>query len=247
MKKTLQVLVFLVSASTFGQETISSFTLEQAVDYALIENASMKNAAADKKDALAQKWATIASGLPQIQGSVNYQNQLKQPVAQIPAEFFGGEPGTFSEVVFGQPQSLNASVTWNQLIFDGSYVVGVQATRTFLEYSQNAYDKTALEVRASIVSAYANALMAAQSAELLSKNVAQIERNLFEATALLKNGLGEEETVDQLRLTFKTLQSNERNAYRLAKISKQMLNVMMGREINDPFIPTRYTGALSGY
>ena len=234
MKKTLQVLVFLVSALTFGQETISSFTLEQAVDYALIENASMKNAAADKKDALAQKWATIASGLPQIQGSVNYQNQLKQPVAQIPAEFFGGEPGTFSEVVFGQPQSLNASVTWNQLIFDGSYVVGVQATRTFLEYSQNAYDKTALEVRASIVSAYANALMAAQSAELLSKNVAQIERNLFEATALLKNGLGEEETVDQLRLTFKTLQSNERNAYRLAKISKQMLNVMMGREINDP-------------
>jgi len=234
MKKTLQVLVFLVSASTFGQETISSFTLEQAVDYALIENASIKNAAADKKDALAQKWATIASGLPQIQGSVNYQNQLKQPVAQIPAEFFGGEPGTFSEVVFGQPQSLNASVTWNQLIFDGSYVVGVQATRTFLEYSQNAYDKTALEVRAFIVSAYANALMAAQSAELLSKNVAQIERNLFEATALLKNGLGEEETVDQLRLTFKTLQSNERNAYRLAKISKQMLNVMMGREINDP-------------
>ena len=234
MKKTLQLLVFLVSASTFGQESISSFTLEQAIDYALIENASMKNAAADKKDALAQKWATIASGLPQIQGSVNYQNQLKQPVAQIPAEFFGGEPGTFSEVVFGQPQSLNASVTWNQLIFDGSYVVGVQATRTFLEYSQNAYDKTALEVRASIVSAYANALMAAQSAELLSKNVAQIERNLFEATALLKNGLGEEETVDQLRLTFKTLQSNERNVYRLAKISKQMLNVMMGREINDP-------------
>ena len=234
MKKTLQVLIFLVGASALGQESISSFTLEQAVDYALAENASIKNAAADQKDALAQKWATIAAGLPQIQGWVNYQNQLKQPVAQIPAEFFGGEPGTFSEVVFGQPQSLNAAVTWNQLIFDGSYVVGVQATRTFLDYSQNAYDKTALEVRASVVSAYANALMAAQSAELLSKNVAQIERNLFEATALLKNGLGEEETVDQLRLTFKTLESNERNAYRLAKISKQMLNVMMGREINDP-------------
>ena len=194
----------------------------------------MKNAAADKRDAVAQKWATIATGLPQIQGSLNYQNQLKQPVAQIPAEFFGGQPGTFSEIVFGQSQSLNASVTWNQLIFDGSYVVGVQATRTFLDYSENAYDKTALEIRASVVSAYANALMAAQSADLLSKNVAQIERNLFEASELFKSGLGEEETVDQLRLTFKTLQSNERNAYRLAKISKQMLNVMMGRETTDP-------------
>jgi len=88
MKKTFLLFVFLVGASAFGQESISSFTLEQAVDYALAENASIKNAAADRKDALAQKWATIAAGLPQIQGSVNYQNQLKQPVAQIPAEFF---------------------------------------------------------------------------------------------------------------------------------------------------------------
>lgn len=234
MKKTILLFIVFISASAYSQNSSSNFTLEQAVEYALAENASMKNAAADKRDAVAQKWATIATGLPQIQGSINYQNQLKQPVAQIPAEFFGGQPGTFSEIVFGQSQSLNASVTWNQLIFDGSYVVGVQATRTFLDYSENAYDKTALEIRASVVSAYANALMAAQSADLLSKNVAQIERNLFEASELFKSGLGEEETVDQLRLTFKTLQSNERNAYRLAKISKQMLNVMMGRETTDP-------------
>ena len=234
MKKTIFLFIVFISASAYSQNSSSNFTLEQAVEYALAENASMKNAAADKRDAVAQKWATIATGLPQIQGSLNYQNQLKQPVAQIPAEFFGGQPGTFSEIVFGQSQSLNASVTWNQLIFDGSYVVGVQATRTFLDYSENAYDKTALEIRASVVSAYANALMAAQSADLLSKNVAQIERNLFEASELFKSGLGEEETVDQLRLTFKTLQSNERNAYRLAKISKQMLNVMMGRETTDP-------------
>jgi outer membrane protein len=234
MKKTILLFIVFISASAYSQNSSSNFTLEQAVEYALAENASMKNAAADKRDAVAQKWATIATGLPQIQGSLNYQNQLKQPVAQIPAEFFGGQPGTFSEIVFGQSQSLNASVTWNQLIFDGSYVVGVQATRTFLDYSENAYDKTALEIRASVVSAYANALMAAQSADLLSKNVAQIERNLFEASELFKSGLGEEETVDQLRLTFKTLQSNERNAYRLAKISKQMLNVMMGRETTDP-------------
>ncbi|MGB1044463.1 MAG: TolC family protein, partial [Flavobacteriaceae bacterium] len=234
MKKTILLFIVFISASAYSQNSSSNFTLEQAVEYALAENAAMKNAAADKRDAVAQKWATIATGLPQIQGSINYQNQLKQPVAQIPAEFFGGQPGTFSEIVFGQSQSLNASVTWNQLIFDGSYVVGVQATRTFLDYSENAYDKTALEIRASVVSAYANALMAAQSADLLSKNVAQIERNLFEASELFKSGLGEEETVDQLRLTFKTLQSNERNAYRLAKISKQMLNVMMGRETTDP-------------
>ncbi|MGA0383731.1 MAG: TolC family protein [Flavobacteriaceae bacterium] len=214
-------------------ETLN-LTLEQAVEFALDHNIQMKNAAQDRRDAQAQKWATIATGLPQISGSVNYQNQLEQPVAQIPAQFFGGEPGTFEEVIFGQPQTFNAGVSWNQLLFDGSYIVGVQATKTFLEYSENLYNKTSLEVRASVVEAYANGLMAEKSAALLSKNVAQVERNLYEAQALFDNGLGEEETVDQLQITYATLKSNEKNAYRMARISHYMLNALLGREINAP-------------
>jgi outer membrane protein len=214
-------------------ETLN-LTLEQAVEFALDHNIQMKNAAQDRRDAQAQKWATIATGLPQISGSVNYQNQLEQPVAQIPAQFFGGEPGTFEEVIFGQPQTFNAGVSWNQLLFDGSYIVGVQATKTFLEYSENLYNKTSLEVRAAVVEAYANALMAEKSAALLSKNVAQVERNLYEAQALFDNGLGEEETVDQLQITYATLKSNEKNAYRMARISYYMLNALLGREINAP-------------
>jgi outer membrane protein TolC len=227
-------LVVLGLSPAYAQETTLKLTLEQAVDFALTHNSQMKNAAQDIRDAQAQKWATIATGLPQISGSANYQNQLEQPVAQIPAQFFGGEPGTFEEVVFGQPQTLSAGLSWNQLIFDGSYIVGVQAIKTFVAYSENAYNKTSLEVRAAVVEAYANALMAEKSADLLSKNVAQIERNLFEAKALFTNGLGEQETVDQLQITYTTLKNNEKNAYRMARISLYMLNALLGREINAP-------------
>ena len=122
----------------------------------------------------------------------------------------------------------------NQLIFDGSYIVGVQAIKTFVAYSENAYTKTSLEVRAAVVEAYANALMAEKSAGLLSKNVAQIERNLFESKALFENGLGEQETVDQLQITYTTLKNNEKNAYRMARISLYMLNALLGREIDAP-------------
>lgn len=233
--KAIFLIATFVAASFFSlqaQEKKLSLTLEQAIDFALTHNMQMKNAAQDVRDAQAQKWATIATGLPQISGSANFQNQLKQPVAQIPGQFFGGEPGTFEEVVFGQPQTLNAALSWNQLIFDGSYIVGVQAVKTFVAYSENAYNKTSLEVRAAVVEAYANALMAEKSADLISKNVAQIERNLFEAKALLENGLGEQETVDQLQITYATLKSNEKNAYRMARISLYMLNALLGREID---------------
>ena len=62
-------------------------------------------------------------------------NALKQPVSLIPAEFFGGNPGEFAEVIFGTQQSATATATLNQLLFDGSYIVGLQSAKVFLEIS----------------------------------------------------------------------------------------------------------------
>ena len=131
MRKILISLLLILPVLVSAQDTIPRFSLDQAIIYALEHNYSAINAERDLDDAQKQKWETIASGLPQINGAVSYQNQLKQPVSQIPAEFFGGEPGTYQEVVFGQAQSMSASATLRQQIFDGSYIVGVQATKTF--------------------------------------------------------------------------------------------------------------------
>jgi len=117
------------------------FSLTQALDYALAHNAQMINASRDVQAAYAQKWATIAMGLPQVSAESSYQNQLKRPVSLLPGEFFGGEPGTYVPITFGQKQQMSISATLNQKIFDGSYIVGVQAIKTFIEISANAKQK----------------------------------------------------------------------------------------------------------
>ena len=70
--------------------------------------------------AIKKKWEVTATGLPQINGEIGYQNQLKQPVTLVPGEFSGGDPGTFVPLVFGTKQQANATATLTQLIFDGS-------------------------------------------------------------------------------------------------------------------------------
>ena len=114
MRKTLISLLLILPWLASAQDTIPSFSLNQAITYALEHNYSAINAERDIIDAQKQKWETIATGLPQISGAVSYQNQLKQPVSQIPAEFFGGEPGTYQEVIFGQAQSMSATATLRQ-------------------------------------------------------------------------------------------------------------------------------------
>ncbi|WP_228237903.1 TolC family protein [Allomuricauda sp. M10] len=238
MRTTLISLMLLLPWLASSQDTIPSFSLDGAIAYALEHNYSAINASRDLVDAQKQKWETIATGLPQITGAVSYQNQLKQPVSQIPAEFFGGEPGTYQEVVFGQKQSMTATATLRQQIFDGSYIVGVQATKTFLEYSQNSMEKTELEVRKSVVEAYGNVLLAQESVQISERNKATLEKNLYETKRIYENGLGDEESVDQLQITLSSVDNQLKNAKRLELITLQMLNLVLGLPIETPTVLT---------
>jgi len=233
----IQFLALFMITLGFSQEKVaetSTFTLAEAVAFALENNYSAINANRDIIDAQKQKWEVIASGLPQVSGAVTYQNQLKQPVTVIPAEIFGGEPGTFEEVIFGQAQNANATATLRQQIFDGSYIVGVQATKSFLRYSDNNKEKTDLEVRKAVTEAYGNVLLSQESVSIFEKNKDALETNLFETEKLFENGLGDEESVEQLQITLSSVENQLKNAIRLEKITLQMLNLVLGIAIDAP-------------
>lgn len=233
----LTTLTLIISVSGIAQEQgAPSFSLEEAVVYALENNYKAINANKDIIDAQKQKWETIAGGLPQLEGAVSYQNQLKQPVSLIPAEFFGGEPGTFAPIVFGQAQTASATATLRQQIFDGSYIVGVQASRAFISYSANNKEKTDLEVRKAVVEAYGNVLLAKESVAIFEKNRETLDKNLYESKKIYENGLGDEESVDQLQITLSSVENQLRNAQRLEKLTLQMLNLVMGLDITTPTI-----------
>ncbi|GAB5474821.1 MAG: TolC family protein [Maribacter sp.] len=238
MRNHFLTFIALVTLSVItAQEEVTdtySFTLQEAIEFALKNNYSSINADRDLIDAKKQKWETIATGLPQVTGAIGYQNQLIQPVAQIPAEFFGGEPGDFQTVVFGQPQQATATATLRQQIFDGSYIVGVQATKAFLSYSQNNREKTDLEVQKAVTEAYGNVLLAQESVSIFEKNKANLEKNLFETTKIYENGLGDEESVEQLQITLSSVDNQLKNAVRLENITLQMLNLVMGIAIDAP-------------
>ncbi|TKD67295.1 TolC family protein [Flavobacterium sp. ASW18X] len=237
MQKIFYIPILLFSWVTLAQEEVpTSFTLQEAVAYALENNYTAINSNRDMVDAQKQKWETIATGLPQINGNVSYQNQLKQPVSVIPAEFFGGEPGTFEEVVFSTKQSASATATLTQLIFDGSYIVGVQAAKTFVDYTQNTKEKSDLEVKKSVVEAYGNVLLAQESVAILEKNKSNLEKNVYETEKILENGLTEEENLDQLKITLASINSQLKNAIRLKEITLQMFNLIIGLPIETPTI-----------
>lgn len=216
-----------------------TFTVEEAVTFAIDSNYTAINARRDIAKAIKRKWETTASGLPQINGALDYNYQIVQPTQLIPAEFSGGPPGTFVPVVFGTQQNATATATLTQLIFDGSYLVGLQAAKTFLEFSENSNEKTQLEVRKGVINAYGGVLLSQESVEILDKNIATLEDNLRETRIIFENGFAEEEDVEQLQITLLSLKNQRANGLRMVEIAKQMFNLAIGIDVNTPVILTQ--------
>jgi len=241
MKHLIYLFSSLLYIQSWAQEPPAQplpLSLEEAIAIGLENNYSSLKSEKEVEKALAQKWEIISQGLPQISANADYQNFLKQPVTLIPGEIGGGEPGTFVPVRFGTKQNLSTTATWQQLIFDGSYIVGVQSARTLLQISKNAKIKTDLEVRKAIINAYGNALMARESVEILENNLENVTKNLNDTQKIFENGLTEEEDVEQLKITRLSLENNLNRNRRMLSISHQLLNMAMGLPVEREIIPT---------
>ena len=203
-------------------------TLEEAIEFGLENNRNIINANLEVQKAYKEKWKTIAIGLPQLSARADYQNFIELPTSLIPAQFFGGNDGEFAEVQFGTPQTMSAGITLNQLIFDGSYVVGIEATKVYLDASKNILEKTVLEIRKNIVNSYFSVLLVRANIGFLKKNRDNLNSNLTELIQLFKNGFDEEQSVEQLRLTLSSVENQLRYAQDMERTTLNMLKLLLG-------------------
>jgi outer membrane protein len=234
---TILVISHIVNAQNPPKQNFN-FSLQQAIDHALKNNYKSINANRDIEISKEKKWETTAMGLPQVNGNIGYQNNLRLQKSLIPAEIFGGPAGTFAEVAFGTKQNAASSVTLSQLIFDGSYIVALQASKAYLQYFVNAKKKTDVEIREMIINSYGNVLLAEESIKILESNKKILDKNYNDVNQIYKNGLGEQESVEQISITQATVNSSLKNVTRLREISLKMLKINMGIDINDELILT---------
>ncbi len=233
--KKIAVIIYLILFS-FELQSQDSFTLDQAIEFGLINNSTSKNAANDVKIANAKKWETIATGLPQISSFIEYNNNIKQPISLVPAEFFGGNPGEFAELSFGTKQTIDGSVTLSQLLFDGSYSVGLASIKLYMDIAYKAKIKTDLEVKRAIISAYGNALASQERVKVLKRNLSNVQNNLDEIEKIYRNGLTELENVEQLRITYSTIKNSLDYSSKLNKTSLSLLKLVIGYDIDKEIV-----------
>jgi outer membrane protein TolC len=236
MKNKLIITLLMLVSFLQAQEKKESysFSLQQAIEHALQYNYSIINANRDVEAAKKRKWETTASGLPQISGSVGYLKNIDFTLQGVSGNAFNpaGNPDDISLFAFGTKQSMNSNLTLSQLLFDGSYIVALQASKTYLKYYENAKQKTNLEIREMVINAYGNVLLAEESIAILEKNKVTLSKTLSDTQETYKNGLIEEENVEQLQITLASVNNNLSNVKRLLNIATKMLKFSLGIDVS---------------
>lgn len=245
---SLLLIACLVMMISQAQPTVVS--LEEAVQYALGNSNTIKNARLGIADADAQIIERRAFGLPQLNASANFQHYLKVPVQPLPESFqtfglvFADLMPYLSEqtqqillqqnsgddsggVAFVLKNNLTASLNLETMIFDGTYFVGLRAARAARRYAAQDLLTKEREVRNQVIDAYYPVLLVDENLELLEKNISNLERLKFETTELYKAGFAEQLDIDRLELSLINLQTERDNLTRQRQVAVANLKYAM--------------------
>jgi outer membrane protein TolC len=220
------ILLILFSSTVLRAQDTVYFSLEEALDYAVENNLNAENARIDVAIADQRVWEATATGLPQLNASVNYNYNINLATTLIPD--FLGDPTDKIEVQFGTKHFATAGLVGSQLIFSGEFIIGLQASRIFREFTQRNKERTEQEVRQAVMQNYYLVLLGENTLDALLGNLENVRSSYEETRELLKAGFVEEIDADQLEVTVTALQNSVLSMERQLVATKNLLKYQMG-------------------
>ncbi|MEZ5028187.1 MAG: TolC family protein [Ferruginibacter sp.] len=257
---SLYVCCLVLLAASSHAQTINSFTVQQAVDYANKNSVQVKNALLD---ILIQKQVNrdvTSIALPQINGTVGVTRNLDIAVQTIPnfiapatyqvlidegVKNGNGQPVTFPAggfgnllFPFGNPWNANAGVTLSQLIFDGQVFIALKARNGTISLQEKIAALTQENIKANVYKIYYQLVAGKTQIELLDANIKRLEKLKHDVQVMYDNGFTEKVDIDKLSVQVANLQTEKLKAENMITNGYAGLKLLMGMPVNDSLVLT---------
>lgn len=216
--------------------TAQNYSLKQAVDYAITHQVQVKNSQIDLQNANAKVNEIRAIGLPQVNGSLSLTNNLILQRVFIPARIFNpaAAEGELIAAKFGVDNAGFANVGLSQLVFDGTYLLGLKASSVYKDLAVKSVTQSKQQVAENVTKAYYGILVNEKRQSLLALNVARLDTLLKETRELNKQGFVEKIDVQRLDVQANNLRTELDNVNRLQELSYSLLKFQMGFPMEEP-------------
>jgi outer membrane protein TolC len=219
------ILILFFSASLLAQEAPISFSLQEAVDYAVSHNQTLLNASSDIMVANKKIEETRGSIFPQVSASFDYMTNFDY---EAEFEVFGN----ISTILMEDQSSLNIQVS--QLIFSGQFWVGLEMSKIARNIAEKNKILTELDIKENVINSYYLILVTEKLTKIISENQENLTSVLKHTQDMFKAGVAEQTDVDQLHINLSQLENSKKVMERNLKLNYNMLRFVLGIENEAP-------------
>lgn len=218
-----------------AQQQGNSYSLQQAIDYALKNSPNYLNAELDQQSAEFRKREVAGAGLPQISGSIDLKDYISIPTSLIPGDFVG-IPGTYIPVKFGTKYNATAGLSASQLLFSSDYIFGLKAAKEYINLSKISVTRSKADLVSQVSKAYYNVIINKDRMKLLDANLNRLKKIYDDTKASNQQGFVELIDVERLEVQYNNLVTEKEKTVKLIGLSETMLKFQIGYKLNDEIV-----------
>ncbi|HPB26219.1 MAG TPA: TolC family protein [Bacteroidales bacterium] len=233
---------------------MEGFTLQEAMDYAVTNSYKVRAASIDLQSTIARRKGYLSLGMPQINANASYQYYFNLPVQLMPNILTPAVDGALVQhglitpdqmmpvsdeklpVQFGSTNNLTVGVSATQVVFDGTYLVGLKAASMLVELSKASIDKSIREIKSAVAQAYYLVLIAKENRRILDSTYTKMNVILDQTRQFQTSGFIEDTDVEQLSLMVSNLKNKMDMTDRNIDLAVDLLQLQMGMDIDQEIV-----------
>jgi outer membrane protein TolC len=225
-------MVCLPRLAAAQEKETRSFSLKSAREFAVANSFEAKRSQIDVETARLKLKETVATGLPQISSAISYTDNLKLPTSLIP-NFFEGKLDEKIPVQFGTQHNASANLQIQQMVFNGSYIIGLQTSKLYRSVAEMGLERTRLTVQETVTGTYYLILVAEENERILKSSLESVEKTAGEVRELYREGFLAETDADLLQITVNQIRNALHTLERQKIVAAKLLKFQMGLDLED--------------
>jgi outer membrane protein len=215
-----------------AEESPRTYSLKEAREYAVRNNYDARKSELEIAAAKKRIRETVGVGLPQVNSSLGYINNLELATILIP-NFFEGKPEEKIPVQFGTQHNASLNLQVQQLVFNGSYFIGLQASRIYSSLAEEGHERTQMDVIETVSQTYYLILVSQESEKIIRGNLENLEKTLYEIRERYKEGFLEETDADVIQISVTALKNSLQNLLKQTETAYELLKFQMGIDLDE--------------
>ncbi|MBW7845311.1 MAG: TolC family protein [Bacteroidia bacterium] len=134
---------------------------------------------------------------------------------------------------FGRPYSLTANLDATQLLFDGGFLMGVKASKEFVNISKINLKRNEVETEVSVSKTYYSILLIKTNLELIDANLEALSKTKYDLEKIAQNGLMDKIEYDRIALQYSMLELQRDKLKDDSKVLLMVLKLQIGLNVTD--------------